>query len=248
MEQELLALGLTWNEVKAYKSLMRLGETQVGGIINDLKIHRQIAYNALDALEKRGMVTKTSKNKVQHYKIVDPEVIVENVKKQEVLAERLARTIKQEMKKSRHEHEINIYSGQAGARKFYVQVYKHVPMGATAYIMGVSVKGVLQSLGEDFVRGPYTKMKNEKKLISKLVMGESERKDDIAFGEKTNPELRESRFLPYENTDPISTTIWPDRITFMATGKDIFLIEIINQEFRDSYKAHFDMLWKMAKK
>jgi len=34
----------------------------------------------------------------------------------------------------------------------------------------------------------------------------------------------------------------------MATGKDIFLIEIINKDFRNSYKAHFDMLWKIAKK
>jgi len=248
MEQELLALGLTWNEVKVYKSLMKLGETQVGGVITDLKIHRQIAYNALDALEKRGMVTKTSKNKVQHYKIVDPEVIVENVKKQEVLAERLARTIKHEMKKSRHEHEINIYSGQAGAQKFYTQIFKQAPKGTTTYIMGVSVKGHLESLGEEYIRGMYNKLKTGKQIAGKLVMGESERKDNEAFGEKTNPKLRESRYLPYENINPVSTTIWPDRITFMATGKDIFLIEIINQEFRDSYKAHFDMLWKMAKK
>ncbi|MFA5961487.1 MAG: helix-turn-helix domain-containing protein [Parcubacteria group bacterium] len=248
MEQELLALGLTWNEVKVYKSLMKLGETQVGGVIADLKIHRQIAYNALDALEKRGMVAKTMKNKFQHYKIVDPEVIVENVRKQEALAERLARTIKHEMKKSRHENEINIYSGQAGAQKFYTYVYKKMPKGAETYIMGVSVKGHLNSLGEDFIRGTYNKLKTEKQIVGKLVMGESERNDNEEFGEKTNPKLRESRYLPYENSNPVSTTIWPDRITFMATGKDIFLIEIINQEFRDSYKAHFDMLWKMAKK
>jgi sugar-specific transcriptional regulator TrmB len=248
MEQELLALGLTWNEVRVYKSLMKLGETQVGGIITDLKIHRQIAYNALSALEKRGMITKTTKNKVQHYKIVDPEVIVENVKKQELLAQRLVRTIKQEMKKSRHEHELNIYSGQAGAQKFYTDIYRKIPKGSVAYIMGVSVKGHLKALGEDYIRGTYNRLKTEKQIAGKLVMGETERKDNEEFGEKTNPKLRESRYLPYENSNPISTTIWPDRITFMATGKDIFLIEIINQEFRDSYKAHFDMLWKMAKK
>ena len=248
MEQELLALGLTINEVKVYQSLLKLGETPVGGIIGDLKVHRQIAYNALEALEKRGMVEEKIKNKIRHFNVADPDIIVENLEKQKIVAKRLSDVIKKEMKKSRHENEINIYSGQAGARKFYVQVYKHMPMGTTAYIMGVSVKGALQSLGEDFIKGPYAKMKNEKRLISKLVMGESERDDDIDFGEKTNPKLRESRFLPYENKNPISTTIWPDRISFMATGKDVFLVEIINQEFRDSYKEHFDMLWRIAKK
>lgn len=242
-----MSLGLTWNEVKMYKSLMKLGETQVGGVISDLHVHRQIAYNALDALEKRGMVFKTIKNSVAHYKIADPEVIVENIKKQELLAERVSHTIKNEMKKSRHEHEINIYNGQENLRKFYTQRFKNIPIRETLYIMGVSVKGHTSALGEDFIKGEYKKLRDKRKIFSKLVMGELERKDEEEYNKKTNPELREARYLPYESQNPISTTIWPDRITFMATGKDIFLIEIINKEYRDSFMDYFNMLWKIAK-
>lgn len=248
MDNELMSLGLTWNEVKVYKSLMKLGETQVGGVISDLNIHRQIAYNALEALENRGMVIKTIKNAVAHYKIADPNVIVENIKKQELLAERLSHTIKNEMKKSRHEHEINIYNGQENLRKFYVQRFKNMPVGETIYIMGVSVKGHTSALGENFIKGEYRKLRDKRKIFSKLVMGESERKDEEEFNRKTNPELRETRYLPYESSNPISTSIWPDRVTFMATRKDIFLIEIVNKEYRDSFKDYFNMLWKIAKK
>ncbi|MDD4290583.1 MAG: helix-turn-helix domain-containing protein, partial [Patescibacteria group bacterium] len=89
MLQDLKELGFTPNEIRIYESLLKIGETPVGGIINDLKIHRQIVYNALDTLEKRSMVTKTMKNRVYHFKITDPEIIVENIQKQELIAKRL---------------------------------------------------------------------------------------------------------------------------------------------------------------
>lgn len=248
MEQELLALGLTWNEVKVYKSLMKLGETQVGGVITDLKIHRQIAYNALDALEKRGMVTKTSKNKVQHYKIVDPEVIVENVKKQEVLAERLARTIKHEMKKSRHEHEISLYNGREAARRFFIQSFKKFPVSATTYIMGVPVNDYTEAMGADFLAGPYNKIRNQRDIRSRLLVSERMREENKEYEKLVNPVLRETRYLPYQVLNPISTLIWDDHISFISLKPEFFIIDILSQAFRDSYKEHFDMLWKMAKK
>ena len=79
MQEDLKKLGLTDNEIKIYLSLLKIGETPVGGIINDLKIHRQTAYNALGSLEKRNMVIKTMKNKIYHFKIADPKIIVENL-------------------------------------------------------------------------------------------------------------------------------------------------------------------------
>jgi sugar-specific transcriptional regulator TrmB len=248
MDKDLKTLGLTENEIKVYKSLLSLGETAVGGIINTLKVHRQIAYNALDALQKRNMVIKTLKNKVSHYKINDPEIIVENIKNQELIALRLSKEIKREIKKSRHEHEISIYNGQDGVRQFYTQAFNSYPIGSTCYIMGVSIKGHINALGEDYIKGKYKKLRTQRNIYSKLVMGESERTDEENYNKQTNPELREARFLPYENSNPISTTIWPDRISFMSTGKDIFLISIINQEFRDSFMDYFNMLWKIAKK
>jgi sugar-specific transcriptional regulator TrmB len=243
-----MSLGLTWNEVKVYKTLIKLGETAVGGIIAELKIHRQIAYNALSELEKRQMVAKTMQNGVAHCKISDPDVLVEELQKKEILARRLSESIKKEMKKSRHEHEINIYSGQKGARKFYSQALKKAPVDSKIYIMGVSVKGHINSLGEDFIKGTYNKLKNKNRIFAKLVMGETEREENDRFSQKTNPALRETKYLPYENKNPISTTIWPDKVTFMSTGKDVFLVEIKNQEFRDSFMDYFNMLWKIAKK
>ena len=109
MKEDLKKLGLTDNEISVYLSLIKIGETSVGGIINDLKFHRQIIYNALDALEKKSMVSKTMKNKIYHFKINDPKIIIENLQKQELIAKRISKNIVEELKKSKYEHEINIY-------------------------------------------------------------------------------------------------------------------------------------------
>jgi sugar-specific transcriptional regulator TrmB len=247
MEQELMSLGLTWNEVKVYMSLMRLGETQVGGIINDLKVHRQIAYNALDALEKRGMVQKTMKNGIAHFKVSDPDVIVEDLQKKELMAKRLSETIKKEMKKINREHQINIYNGREGARRYFLQEFKKLPVGGTSYVMNATSERHVEILGEDFIRGPYNKIRNERQIHTVHIMSEKNRSDDDKYIKKTNPHLRDRKFLPYENMNPVATLIWNESVGFMSIKDDIFIIEIIDKNFRDSYKEHFDMLWNIAK-
>lgn len=247
MEQDLLSLGLTWNEVKVYKSLMKLSETAVGGVINDLKIHRQIAYNALEALEKRGMVEKVVKNNVARFKISDPGVILENIQKQEILAKRLSENIKREMKKNRREKEINIYNGIDGARRYYLKLYREMPADSTAYVIGCTTRRLMEIIGEKVFRGEYTKLKVGRKLYSKLIMSEAFRENQEEFTRGTDPSLREIRYMPFQKLNPITINIWEGRMSFVATGKDVFVIDIVNRDFYDSYKEYFDMLWEIAK-
>ena len=248
MLNELLSLGLTQNEAKVYQSLIKLGETAVGGIINDLKVHRQIAYNALEVLEKRKMIIKTNKNGVAHYRIADPDIIVEEIEKQELMAKRLAQSIKKEMKKVNREQQINIYNGQAGAQRYYLQAFKKATIGSTIYVLGATAMRHAEIMGKEFIKGEYTRLKTERKIVSKLIMSDSFREEDAEFNKISNASLRETRFLPYQTMNPVQTIIWEHSVCFFSTGADIFIIEIVNKEFRDSYMEHFNFLWKIAKK
>lgn len=247
MEEDLKKLGLSWNETKVYLSLVKIGETPVGGIINDLKVHRQIIYNALDELEKRNMVTKTLRNKVNHYKITDPEILVENIRQQELIASRVSRRIEEELKQTKKEHEINIYNGKENIRRFFIKIFKEEPIGSTYYILGGQGKRLEEVLGEKFFYGEYDNVRKERKLHSKNILSETFRKDIGDFYQKLDTSIRETRYVSFESINPIITLIHDKSVCFMSLAEELFVIEIRNKSLRDAQLEHFNLLWNIAK-
>ena len=248
MREDLKKLGLSFNEIKVYLSLLKVGETSVGGIIDDLKVHRQIVYNALNELEARGMVEKTVINKINNYKVSDPKILIENVNKQELIAKRLSKNIAKEMKKTRHEHEINVYDGEAKLRKYYLLKYKSMP--PDSQLRAIAATGIKfeQTIGIKNLK-KFDKIRLKKNIINRHVSFKQYRKDINKSKEKLHQESRKVRYLPFESTNPITTIIWHDSVAYQSFfGESPFIIEIRNKQFRDSFKDHFEMLWKMAKR
>jgi len=248
MLQDLKELGFTQNEIKVYESLIKIGETPVGGIINDLKIHRQIVYNALDTLEKRGMITKTMKNKVYHFKITDPEIIVENIQKQELIAKRLASSIKLEMNKTKFDNSIDIYTGRDGIRKVHLEMVKNLPTNGVIYVIQGTITKYREALGEEFIKNKFDPIRIKKNIISKMIFSENMRSEFQDFTKKFNSKIRQAKYLPYNRIDPIMISVYDDYVLFVSTEKDIFAIRIKNKRFYESYLDHFNVLWKIAKK
>jgi len=248
MLQDLKELGFLPNEIKVYESLLGIGETTVGGIINDLKIHRQIVYNALDTLEKRGLVSKTMKNRVYHFKPTDPEVIVENAQKQELIAQRLVQVIKSEMSKTKINNSIDIYNGKEGVRKFYLQMMNNISKNGVINIIQGGAQAYQQVADLDFISKKLDPIRVKKNITSRNIMSEQDRLENSRYLKKVAGSLRQTRFLPYDNMiNPVFTDIWDNRVSFIATGSNPFAIDIRNEEFYKSYMDHFEVLWKMAK-
>lgn len=250
MEQDLRKLGLTENEIKVYLSVVRIGETPVGGVLSELKVHRQIAYNALDALEKRNMVIKTLKNGIYHFKISDPQLIVENIKKQETIAKRLAEAVRNEAQKDQKESMIEIHEGVENVRRFFINKFKGLEEQSCFYILAGYAKKYEEVLGKTFLHGEYNQLRHQKKIHSKHLATQDLREElsDLTKRLDNGREpLREYRFLPFHLSNPVTTTIYPDSVTYQLFYKNPTIIEIKNQELADSYRQYYENLWKIAK-
>lgn len=248
MKEDLKKLGLTDNEIKVYLSLLKIGETPVGGIINDLKVHRQIAYNALDSLEQKNMVSKTTINKIQHYNISDPGNILENIKKQELIAKRIQENIKTAMKKDKHEQEINVYSGQAQIRNFYLSNYKNAPENSTMYGLYSFGNEYMEVMGIGYLK-KIEKIRQKKHMLTRHLTSEPHREDILKTVNLLSTETREVRFLPHDIANPVSTIIWNNKVWFQSFFVSVpFIIEIKNENFYQTFINHFNALWKLGKK
>lgn len=248
MKEDFKKIGLSENAIDVYLSLLKIGETPVGGIISDLKLHRQSVYNALEELEKRFMIERQVINKVNHYKISNPDILVEEVAKQALLVKRLAKDIKSEMKKSKHEHEINVYDGEEKIKRYLMNRYQSFPVGETVYIMNGYSGKFEKIMGEKFVKSEYSKLRKKREIHSMHLANDQFRNEFGEEANKQNLELRQTRFLPYNLTHLSTTVIWPDCVNIQTLVEHPFIIEIKNEKLRVSYLEQFKLLWKNAKK
>jgi len=246
MKEDLQKMGLSHNAILVYLSLLKIGETSVGSIISDLKLHRQSIYNALEELEDRNMVFKNIKNKISHYKIMNPDILIENAKKQEIIAVRLAKTIKESMKKSRHEHEINVYDGREKIKRYIINKFRNFPAGETVHIINGYSGKFNDIIGNKFMDEEYEKLRTKRKIYSQHLANEKFRNE---FGNhQKNKQLKQTRFLPYNLTHLSTTVIWPNCVNIQSFTDDPFIIEIKNEKLRISHLEQFKLLWSTAKK
>jgi sugar-specific transcriptional regulator TrmB len=246
MEDDLKKIGLTDNEAKVYASLLRIGETAVGGLIEELKMHRQLIYNALDGLERRGLVSRLTKNGVYHFKVADPRIMIENARKQELVAERLSKNIALALKKSKHEQEINVFSGQSRMKRYIINQYRQCREHSTVYIINGYRQKFEDIVGRGYLQGEYEKIRAKKKIHS-LHLASALFKNEFEKATGAGANLRQVRFLPYELTHMVTTVIWEKSINIESYLDDPFIVEIKNQKFRNSYLEHFKLLWKIAR-
>ncbi|MFZ2193876.1 MAG: helix-turn-helix domain-containing protein [Candidatus Moraniibacteriota bacterium] len=244
MENELKQLGLTNNEIKVYKTLLEVGEVTVGPIIERLKIHRQVIYDALKGLIEKNMVIGVVKGRRNHYKISNPDNIFDNIKTKEQIAKNLIKEINQKLGGQTNRQEIKIYEGAQAYRELILRNDEKMPANSEIYILACLAEEHTKMLEVGGILEKSNKLRQDKNIKSKLLFSEAYRKEAINL-KRIN---RECRFLRQEHTTPISIQIWHNCVTLISFGKEIFAIQMDSQDIHDAYLSYFKLLWKIAKK
>ncbi len=78
-------IGLTKGEIKVYLTLLKLGETTTGRIIDEAQISSGKIYEILDKLLKKGLVSFIIKEKTKYFQASNPNRILDFLHEKEKL-------------------------------------------------------------------------------------------------------------------------------------------------------------------
>jgi HTH-type transcriptional regulator, sugar sensing transcriptional regulator len=81
LENIMQNIGLTTKEARIYLAALEIGSNPVSIIAKKAKINRVTAYDIIEKLAKRGLMTSFTRAKVKYYTAADPELVVEDFKK-----------------------------------------------------------------------------------------------------------------------------------------------------------------------
>ncbi|MBT3814438.1 TrmB family transcriptional regulator [Candidatus Woesearchaeota archaeon] len=250
MYEELLAeIGLTKSEIAVYFALLEIGSSTTGPIIKKAGIASGKAYLILDKLILKGLVTHVIKSGTKYYQAKDPEQLLDYmdekekslIKKKEKL-KKIIPVLKAQYEEQKYKPIAEVYEGVKGFKTFYESALKELKKGDTIYIMGVPKKANEKFEG---YLVEWNKRRIQKNIKMKIIYNHDCKEDGV---KREKMKYTEVRYMNQELETPAWIDIFKDYVvTINVHGTPVcFLIK--NKESSDSYKKHFDILWKQSKK
>jgi sugar-specific transcriptional regulator TrmB len=243
-KEALKKIGLTEGEIQVYEALINLGQTTTWTITKKAKIASSKVYEVLQRLMDKGLASCVVKNGVKNYDATDPKRLIEFLEeKKEKITESQEEIKKiipiiESKRNAKEEHnQTVVYTGIYGPKIVLKEILEAGKNGIDNIGFGTDVDPYVVYLPYDLER--FVVESKKYKFKTRLLFAE---------GFKSPNSAAEIKHLPIEYLSPIRTMIYGDKIAIVDFNKSVTTIIIHNREIAESYRKHFELLWKIAKK
>jgi len=247
METALLQqIGLNKSEVKVYLSLLELGSSTTGPIMDNAKVSSSKIYGILARLIEKGLVSFVIKSKTRYYQASNPDTLLDFVeeketelKKQRQELENLMPQLKLKQKLLENRQEAQVYLGWKGIMSAFNFILDNLEEGDdyTAFAQ-THLEEESKEVKLFFIQ--YQKKRERKKLNVKLIADKSQK-----YIFSSEPYSRFKNFhVKYVKNSPPGIVIAKDDI-FISTFEPMPVgVVISSKEIAYAFKKYFYNEWK----
>ncbi len=233
IEKTLEKIGLAQNEIKVYLILNDQGSMKAGKIAKLAHMDRSSAYNAIQMLLDKGLVSYVLIGKVKWFQATGPQRILEYLKEQQDDVMAVLPELQERHKRKKIEGQVRLFKGIKGVKSVFLDIIR---TGKNNYVFG--------SEGQFSARMPefayqFDRMKKEKNIKTQLIL----RKGRTELDSKTS----DHRYLPNLAESPAVTNIYGDKVAIIIWTDEPEGIIIENAAAAKAYKSYFDVMWKQGK-
>ncbi len=239
-ETEILEnLGLTGAEIKTYLGVLELGSSTAGPIVDKTGLQHSVVYRALRSLSEKGLINHIMQGKRRIYQSTEPEHLldyVEDKKKKlsEILPTLKARQIHQRKQSA------TIYAGTRGVTEVYTIM---VNSGGDEYLTFGGGEECANRMGMSWWHNIHAK-RLANKLSCRQVYDETVR----PYAGKIEAQvLTKIKYVSEEFASFQETVIVGDKVAINVFTPNPYSFLIEDKYVAESYRKHFELLWKMGK-
>jgi len=250
MSEILKEIGLTQSEIKVYLALLDLGDSTRSNIVKKSRISGSKVYDVLAKLKDKGLISIYSKNKVQHFKPVNPNQILNyiegkklEINKIEKDAEKILPNLLLKFNSSITEQEVELLSGLKGLEIIFKEQIELLNEGETCYVIG-GTKGISEEAVIAFFQKVH--LRRESKKINTKMLYNLQQKKLVQKSYSPKKYLHtETRFI--KHTTPVAINIYKNKTIIIIFGESITAIRITSKDVAKSFKEYFNLLWNQEK-
>ena len=245
-KEELLKLGLSQSEATLYLTLLRIGASDVQGLIQETGFYKANTYQALERLCDKGILSKVIEGNRRVYQIQNPHSLIEFIEKkkdeldkQKKLAEKLTKEVELSKKHTTIKETASVFNGISGVKKIYEEIVKN----KFDYLVFGSPSQSETVIPDYYWENLHAKQ-HEHGIKARMIFHKSLRHwKKIVHHNEIKIRFFDANFEPLTET-----TIYGKKVAFVVWIDKPVVTIIDNEHVANSYRQVFELLWKIAKK
>ncbi|MEK7601204.1 MAG: helix-turn-helix domain-containing protein [Patescibacteria group bacterium] len=235
-QDTLKQFGLEDKEIRLYIGLLELGEASVLAISRKTGVKRPTAYLILNALEKRGLVSRILKGKKLLFAAQHPKTMLTEA---ELRMKQLKDVIPQfeaMMHCSDEKPRVKIYEGKDALDRAFDDIF--IVKGDQFFMSNMDI--VHDVFARTLQKVEYSTLSPEFNVKELVDDSETSRK----YAKKVSGPYRKIRFMP-KTLPPFATDvgIFGNNVIITSGKKEFFSVRIESKEIADSFRAVFATMW-----
>ena len=233
-------LGLTNAEIKVYITLLRLGSSSAGLIIEKSGLQNSVVHRALNSLIEKALISFILKGKRRLYQATNPENFHDFIEDKRRRFDEILPELKQKQQLQNKTTFGEIFKGKRGINQLYLTLLNS---GGKEYnTFGGGIQVAKEKMTETWWRNIHTK-RIKKKIKSRQVFDETIRKFGIELNKR---HLTNIKFLPKEHAQLQETIIIGDYVGIAIFTENPYGILIKDKAVAEGYRKQFEILWQKA--
>lgn len=241
MEKSVLEdLGLSSIEITTYTTLLELGSSHAGSILEKSGLQNSSMHRALNSLIEKGLINFILDGKRKVYQATDPEQFYHFIDEKRRKFSELLPELKAKQQLATSKENASVYKGKRGIIESY---YRMINVPGVEYNTYGGGPPCADLMGVSWWENLHKK-RVDNNLPSRQVFDLSVKSQ--AEGIESNP-LTQTRYLSAEFAQFQEIVIVGDHIAINVFTENPYAIIIQDQMVADGYRQHFELLWSIAK-
>ncbi len=233
-------LGLTNAEIKVYLTLMRLGSSAAGKIIEKTNLQTSVVHRALNSLIEKSLINYVLEGRRRLYQATRPESFLDFIEDKKEEFKKIIPEIKETFKTQ--QENASVYKGVRGIKEVYSIMINNK---GKEYLTFGGGPPCIETMGITWWFNMH-KRRIKNKLSSRQVFDEVVKYrggEEIASMKITNVRYVSKEFAQFQET-----VIVGDYVAISVFNKESpysFLIK--DKHVAEGYRKHFEIMWGIAK-
>ena len=219
-------------EIKIYLTLLRLGVSPALKISKEAGIDRTTAYDVLERLIIRGIVSSYVKNKSKQFSALTPEKLLSYFKEKYSSLENILPELKKISNQTPEIVKCELFYGKEGLKS----VGKDIVNNTKEYRV-IGIRKEYEEILGDFNEQAILKLDQFKAKEMAIV------EKNAKFTKLKNGEYR---YLDKKLISPVTTLIYKNKVVFFIWKEPYFVVSIDNVQLAKAQREYFNFLWKIA--
>jgi HTH-type transcriptional regulator, sugar sensing transcriptional regulator len=244
--KDLRKIGLTEGEIKVYEALLELGECTKTKLAKKSGISPSNIYDVTNRLIEKGIISKIEKNGIAHFSPANPNHLLgfleqkeKEIEKEKDFINSILPTLLLKFSEQKEKANVEVFLGWNGLKTVFEDLLRECDKGDQCFVFGAS-KGNQQA---DIFFTKYSKLRAKKGIKTQIIFNEEVKKTKrMEFFQKSNK--YHLKFL--KQSTPAEIMLYKNISSIIILTKEPLVIRVTGKEVMQSFKQHFDVMWKIA--